>query len=298
MGRILKALRQLEGKPPQPQSIYRLAPPKQPGSAESSSHDPRRVEVDLVPDWSPEDDPAIEAAMARVEAAVAALDRQQAEPPATAPAASRTLAEAADCWPIPLTQQHREAYCRLARTVLAQVSEADGATLMFTGPTGGEGKTELLVSLAAAMAQQTAERLLLLDGNLHKPDLAGYLGLRPPRGLAHVLAGTLQWRQVVESSPVPRLDLLPGAWYPGPDLGRAGRAGLRPLLEELRSVYRLVLIDAASLAHAEVTHMAACCEGTYLVVRLRHTTARQLARAADEIRDCRGHLLGTVVIGG
>ena len=49
------------------------------------------------------------------------------------------------------------------------------------------------------------------------------------------------------------------------------------LLAELRNHYRLVLVDAASLRYAETAPLAACCDATYLVVRLGSTARRAAA---------------------
>jgi Mrp family chromosome partitioning ATPase len=72
---------------------------------------------------------------------------------------------------------------------------------------------------------------------------------------------------------------------------------LAPLLGELREHYRLVLIEAASLRHAETAPLAAACDGAYLVVRPGWDTRRGLGQAAAAIRQCQGRLLGCIAVG-
>jgi Mrp family chromosome partitioning ATPase len=290
MGRMLKALQQLEVRSPQPQPSSPPAQPEEPGShGPPPPEDAPQVEAGDAPREAPAADTAVEAALAQVEIAAAAVRQEQEEDRADSPTAS---------WPILSTAPHADAYRQLAENVLSQAPPDGGAALMFTSPSGGEGKTALLLSLAAALAERTAQRVLLLDGNLQKPDLAGCLGVEAARGLNHVLAGEATWQQVVQRTSIPRLDLLPGVTFPTSPAGPPEPLSLRPLLKQLRGHYRLVLIDTASLAHPEVAPLAQCCDGTYLVARLNHTTRRELAEAAEVLRDCRGNLLGGVVIGG
>lgn len=285
MGRMLKALQQLEAKAPRPQ-----APPDPPLPAPKTG-----------PQQPARGDATIEAALQRVEMAAAAVDRPRDKVPSevdrprdVGPAPSQVAP-----WPtLGPTGPHPQAYRELAENVLSQVPRGRAAALMFTSPSDGEGTTELLVSLAAALAERTRDGVLLLDGNLHNPDLARCLGVEATRGLAQVLMGAASWRQVLQKTSVPHLDLLPGAVFSTPAVRLPEHLNLRPLLDELRGQYRLVLIDTASLAHAEAASTTGYCDGTYLVVRLAQTTRRDLARAVEVIRDCRGHLLGSVVIGG
>jgi Mrp family chromosome partitioning ATPase len=287
---MLKALKQLEVKSPQPPQASEPVTPEQ-------SDAERQTPPDEVPQTGVEtdrggtsrDEGVIEAAFSRVEIAAAAVGQQLDETASDSQAAP---------WPVRSTRRHAQAYRELAQNVLSQLPTGRPVVLMFTSPSDGEGKTETLASLAAALAERTAERVLLLDGNLHKPDLASCLDVEVTGSLAQVLGGEASWQRVVRRTSVPHLDLLPGAKSPHGGPHPPEQLRLRALLDELRSQYRLVLIDAASLAHAEVAPMAGCCDGTYLVVRLRHTARRELARAAEVIQDCSGHLLGSVVIGG
>jgi Mrp family chromosome partitioning ATPase len=266
MGRMLQALKQLEGKP---------VPPRQ--GRESS---PRQQ--------TPPADTAIEAALARIQLAAAAVDREQTEAPCAARPACPSLGAGG---------QVSQAYRQLAENILCQVESGASAVLMFTSPDDRAGKTASVVSLASPLAERTEGGVLLLDADLRKPDLANHLGVTAPHGLATVLTGTVSWQQVVRGTPIPDVDLLPGAKSARRRITPAQRPRLRTLLEELRNRYRLVLIDTPSLAHAGVAGMAACCDGTYLVVRLRRTTDGTLRRAVEVIRACRGRLLGGVLIG-
>ncbi len=268
MSRMLKALKQLDAKSPRPQRLLQGAP---------------QPNLDTGCPKPSSDDSTVEAALARVEIAAAAIDEQLHRD-----GSDRQPGP----WPLQVAARHAPAYAELAENIVAQLPPGRPAALLFTSPNDAEGKTETLVSLSAALAQRIPRGVVLVDGNFHKPDLASCLGLTAKGGLGHVLTGQATWQQVVQHTPVAHLDLLPGVQLPAPR-----QSNLGPLLDELRGRYGLVLIDAASLARGGVAAMASYCDGTYLVVRLHHTARRDLASAAQVIQDYHGQVLGSVVVG-
>lgn len=311
MSRLLKALQQIESGSPQPEQGGQRLPSQEP---------------DLLQPFRPAeaacDDATIETMLERVEAAAAAAGRKDegeqrpqggeaAEPsrpqPTDAPTISAGSSERPEVrppsgrglqWPGQPTEAHVRAYGELADKLLSQLPSDAGASLLFTSPCDGDGKTGMLVALAAALVERIPGEVLMVDANLRKPALARCLGVEATRGLAHVLVGITHWHQVVRSTAVEGLRVLPGVEFPTPDGRPPGRLDLEPLLKELDGRYRLVLIDTASLAHPEVAPIAGCCTGTYLVVRLGHTTRRAVGEAVDTIRRGGGRLLGSVVLGG
>ena len=81
-----------------------------------------------------------------------------------------------------------EAY-RSARTNLRFVSSPDGCTVIATTSSyPGEGKTLTCINLAVALAENN-HRVLLIDSDMRKPQIATALGLRKSPGLSDLLAG-------------------------------------------------------------------------------------------------------------
>jgi protein-tyrosine kinase len=58
-------------------------------------------------------------------------------------------------------------------------------SLQVTSSTINEGKTLVAANLAFTFAKHTRSKVLLLEGDLHRPSLAGLLGLNDQRGLSH-----------------------------------------------------------------------------------------------------------------
>ncbi len=195
-------------------------------------------------------------------------------------------------------EEAREAFRPLAENILPELPTDRGTALLFTSPSDREGKTTTVLSLADALLEQIRDKVLLVDANLRNPELAARLGVETVCGLAHVLTGVANWQQVVRHTSLPRLDLLPGTGYSPFGARLPWRLDLKPLLEQLCQEYRAVLIDGPSLAYREVAPMAAQCSGAYLIVRLDHSTRRQVDQSIRVIEVCGGRLLGGVVLEG
>jgi len=204
--------------------------------------------------------------------------RGDVEPPeASEPVEQATGEDCARGLPGPPVEAADPQVQGLAENVLSQLPTGRAAALAFTSPIGGEGTT---------------------DANLRRPGLADRFGIRSGGGLVEVLAGSTDWRRVVRKTGVAGLSVLPGGRWPAADDRSPERAGLAGLLDALRRDYRLVLLDAASLACHETAPMIRLCDGTYLVLRLGRTARREARQAIRAVEAAGGRVLGCVLTGG
>jgi len=295
MSRMLEALKQIDARSPQPTEEPVATVGDDSVSADSQSHPAEGVATDE----------AVEAALARAEAAaelaVAELCAAGASPEETAAGVSLQEGPAAEPPPAPQpvrpSQDRPSAYDNLAEKILAQLPADRPASLMFTSPADGDGKTSMLLPLARAIVEQVRGKVLLIDADFRRPDLASRLDADAPVGLADVLMGATTWQQVVRSTDVPRLEVLPGKRFSTPEGRPPEMLNLDPLLQELSDHYQFVLLDTSSLHHREVAPIARCCDAVYLVLRAGQTTRRAARQAARAIESCGGQLLGTVLLG-
>lgn len=316
MSRLLEALRQIEAKsPPPPPGAAR-------GASDRGGEDRRNDTPPLVPSEEADLAPAEQAAAelpgelarlpgpqqtppeqtpreqtpseqpARQQPAVAAFGQTQRPPGPSPPETSHTAADGVPS----ATAEHARPYAELADRICAQLPTDRSSVLMFTSAGDGEGKTQVVVGLAAALAERIEGEVLVADANLHSPAVARSFAMQAEQGLADVLRQKADWQPLVRTTAIPRVSILPwGA--PCPPSEPPNQRGLGPLLRELRGRYRLVLLDTASLAHEETAPVSRHCEGVYLVVRLRHATWWAVRRALRTIEAGGGRLLGSVVTG-
>ncbi len=186
-------------------------------------------------------------------------------------------------WPESHDAETAAACAKMAEAMLRQLPSDRSRVAAFTSPGDGDGKTSLLTALAPQLAQRIAGGVLAVDANFHKPSLAARV--RMPMG------------QPADRSPLIYPTNLPRLSFLAASPERPSRGLDRSWIEELREAWSLVLLDMASLAHAEVAPLAEYCDGVYLVVRLGYTSRCAVAEAARVIRGAGGRLLGCAVVG-
>ena len=156
---------------------------------------------------------------------------------------------------------------------------AGAQVLLVSGPDAASGKT-LVASNVAVAAAQAGRRVLLVDGDLRAPAVAGLFGLgdRPPLGEGPEGSNLVYW-----STSVPGLfAMTPRQTASHPDQRWAPHE-VGTLLQNLRSAFDLVVVDApAALTSADATLLAPHVDAALLVAEADRTDLDALSQVATE----------------
>jgi capsular exopolysaccharide synthesis family protein len=183
----------------------------------------------------------------------------------------------------------------------AEIERASSPSRCFvvgvTSAVYGEGKTTIAMNLAGTMAQNSTQRVALVDCNLRNWDLQLRLNLPPCAGLVDYLEGKEDdLEAIVQYTELENFIIIP-----------AGRAAVNPsrlarsnrLLEfmaELRSRCDQVVLDLAPvLPVADARVLARVVDGLIVVIRAGVTPREVVARAIESVGGDR--VLGTVLNG-
>lgn len=176
-----------------------------------------------------------------------------------------------------------QAGMRLAEAICRQLTPNRPAVLALTSPGDGDGKTQVLSVLAPELARRMPWGVLVVDADFRKADLTGLLTLaasRAPGGSPLVYATDHAGLSVLPMPPGFEWQYFDAAW-----------------VDQVRETWPLVILDMASLEHAETVSLLGHCDGVCLVVRLGHTSRRAVAEAGRVVSACGGKLMGSVVVG-
>jgi receptor protein-tyrosine kinase len=185
---------------------------------------------------------------------------------------------------------------RMLRTNLQFLDlDSDPKSLVITSAVAGEGKTTTSTNLAVALAQ-AGRRVLLVDGDLRRPRVAGVLGLESKIGLTTVLVGRTQLEDSIQRHEGSGIYFLAcGPTPPNPSEILQSRA-THDLLRRLRDQFDAVIIDAPPLLPvADAAILATAADGAIIVARHGKTKKDQLKASAQRLDQVGAKLFGVVV---
>lgn len=160
-----------------------------------------------------------------------------------------------------------------------------GYVLTVTSPEEGEGKTLTSLNLALTLTRGEERRVLLLEGDLWRPQLHTYFDGDPQEapGLQQVLARELPLADAAIPVEESSLDVLfAGASRTAGDK-MSGRR-MSEVLAEARAAYEVVVIDSPPMVLlASARSLAARSDGVALVVRANQTRKRSLEKTLSAL---------------
>jgi capsular exopolysaccharide synthesis family protein len=159
----------------------------------------------------------------------------------------------------------------------------------------GDGKTFLVANLAVALAQ-TGARTLVVDADMRGPRLHEIFGLQGRHGLSSALVGRGDAQIIQSVHGIPGLHVLPCGITPPNPLELIERSAFASLMDKLPHHFDHVLVDTPAIAYgADALAVADRCRSSLLLARRHQSDLKALRRAVDELNECRGDLLGTII---
>ena len=156
---------------------------------------------------------------------------------------------------------------RLLRTAQDSGGASD-RVVMITSALSGDGKTFSSISIALSLATERDFHVLLVDGDVPKPNVGQLFGIDSAPGLLDAARDPgLDIEQMIIGTDLPGLDLLP-AGRGGTDAAEImSSAGMREVFERLTAVRnRIVLLDSPPLLQTSEAAVLAHFAGQVLLV--------------------------------
>ncbi|AWK85184.1 GumC family protein [Azospirillum thermophilum] len=142
--------------------------------------------------------------------------------------------------------------------------------VLVTSSVPKEGKTFVSLCLALLFSK-VDERVLLIDGDVHRPRLHKALGLEAGRGFAEVLSGKCSFDEALHRGVGGSLDFLPAGHMPEQAEAIQGTQ-VEALIADLRRRYTRIIIDSPPvLAVADTRVLARLADRVVYLVRWNST---------------------------
>lgn len=185
---------------------------------------------------------------------------------------------------------------RVLRTALDYSwSEKGARVIVVTSTSPGEGKTLTSINLALTLASADG-KVLLVDGDLRKPQVHTVLKLQKRPGLSDVLVGQAKVADAVQTVPQTHLSLLAaGTHVPSPaDLMTT--QVLDGLIQGLRNVYNWIVIDTPPVAAvADALILARATDGVVVVVGAEMVPRGAVRHTLERVNEAGARILGVVL---
>ena len=168
-------------------------------------------------------------------------------------------------------------------------------SILVTSAAPGEGKSFICAILAISLAQGVDNYCLLVDCDLRRPTQHSLFGLHNKAGLADFLQHKKKLSELLVSSGVDKLSILPAGPRSINPAELLGSASMISLVDELVKRYddRLVVLDSPPLhAASETAVLAQHVDGVVLVVRYGASRREYVKALVDGIG--REKILGVV----
>ena len=178
--------------------------------------------------------------------------------------------------------QFAEAFRSLRTSLLLSSTGKPPKFIVLTSATPSEGKTTAASNLAAILAQRDT-RVLLIDGDLRRPNIHHRFGLNGKIGLTTVLTGATRLEDTVQRIPeIPNLDILPSGPVPPFPTEMLSSDAMNTILRRCGEMYDYIVIDSPPiLSVTDGVILAREADAVVLVVRHGKSSKHVVRRARD-----------------
>lgn len=162
----------------------------------------------------------------------------------------------------------------------------DYKTLLFTSAQPGDGKTTTACNVAATLAQNFRQKVLLIDADLRRPAVHNYFGLPRSPGLSDILRGTIDHVSFIQSPAVRDLYVIPAGSATNNPSHLLNSLALKVLLEKLKSEFDVVIFDTSPvLKAADAQVLGGHCDAVLFVIKANSTPKHMVDDSLALLKD-------------
>jgi capsular exopolysaccharide synthesis family protein len=181
-----------------------------------------------------------------------------------------------------------EEFRRLKGRVLQLRELSPFKSILIGSGLPGEGKSFVSTNLALALSRAERRKVLLIDGDLRKPNLHTVLGAPNSRGLAEFLRGEMSLQEIQQKGPIANLTFIPAGANTVDAEGLTSNYRFQELMRAVEQEYEWIILDSSPvLPVSDAVNLATYCNAVLLVARAASTPFEVAQRAVAEFRNSR-----------
>ncbi|WP_408411553.1 polysaccharide biosynthesis tyrosine autokinase [Paraburkholderia sediminicola] len=166
--------------------------------------------------------------------------------------------------------------------------------VMLTGPSPSTGKSFIAANLAVLLTE-VGLRILLIDADMRRGNLASFFKQSNRGGLAEILQGKIRSADAVRSVGIRGLSFIACGDYPDNPSELLMMHDFKQVIDQLSKQFDLVLVDTPPfLVVTDAAIMAPHAGATVLVLRSGMQSEDEISETVKKLRRAGGRLLGSV----
>ena len=190
---------------------------------------------------------------------------------------------------------HAEAYRVLRTNILFSQKDPKLNTITVVSGGAGEGKSTTIFNLATVFAQN-GSRVLVVDSDLRRPSIHKVLKVSNSVGLTNFLLKQNTLEEVIQTTPLATLDVMPSGKLPSSSMGVLSSAQMKELIRELKRRYDYVFFDSPPIMGvSDASILSSEVDAVMQVIQYRRYPQPMTIRAKQMIEKVGGNLLGIVL---
>lgn len=192
-----------------------------------------------------------------------------------------------------------EAY-KSARTGLVFTNLSDGCNVVaFTSSEPGDGKTVTCINMAITLAE-SGKRVLLIDSDMRKPQVAATMNLAGMPGLSELLSGMIDmvmYPDLCRQRTMYRgLDVIAAGSLPPNPAELISCPRTEALFARLKQEYDYILIDTPpSLVMTDALLYKNIADGYVVVIRANKTRIDETERLVEKFKQVNARIIGFIL---
>lgn len=188
----------------------------------------------------------------------------------------------------------REAYKALRTNVMFSLPKKDCRRIIVTSAVAGDGKSTNAINLAITLAE-TGTKVLLVDCDLRRPNVANFMNIAGKKGLSNVLTGYCSFDEAVVKGVEPNLDILPSGEVPPNPTELLGSSAFSELLDSAAEKYEYIILDTSPVnLVTDTVLLSKLVDGIIIVVRANRTEKDSVNDAVNSLRLVDAKILGFI----
>jgi capsular exopolysaccharide synthesis family protein len=184
---------------------------------------------------------------------------------------------------------------RRLKTVLLNLEDREPPqVIVITSATPGDGKSMVSMNLSLAFAADGTGEVLLIDADMRRPTIEGWLSPAPTLGLSEILSGRTTLEHAVLDLKNAPLKILPAGHPPRETAELLSSGACVELIATLRKRYQRVIIDTPPIVpFSDANVIGGKSDGVLLVVREGVTPKPLFVQALSSVTST--NVIGTVL---